>query len=80
VLVYRLQATGNLQSLRNLYNDSVTVVDLRKRERVAEIELRPGKVDASKAGVAGGEYPFWVVAKGARLFTFRVCVIAKFWS
>ncbi len=55
---------GRFAAVANLYNDSVTIVDLGKRERVSEIELRPGKTDAAKAGVAGGEYPFWVVAKG----------------
>jgi YVTN family beta-propeller protein len=29
----------------------------------SEIDLRPGKIDPKLAGVAGGEYPFWMVAK-----------------
>src|SRR6185436_11934240 len=29
-----------------------------------ELDLRPGKNDPSKAGVPGGEYPFWVAVKG----------------
>ncbi len=55
---------GKFAVVANLYNDSLTVVDLGKRSIASEIELRPGKIDQSKAGVAGGEYPFWVVAKG----------------
>ena len=55
---------GKFAVVANLYNDSLTVVDLGKRALSAEIELRPGKSDSSKAGVAGGEYPFWVTAKG----------------
>jgi len=55
---------GEYAAVANLYNDSLTVVDLRKRAVAFEVELRPGKVDTSKAGVAGGEYPFWVTAKG----------------
>ena len=55
---------GKRAVVANLYNDSLTVVDLETRSIVSEIELRPGKLDASKSGVAGGEYPFGVVAKG----------------
>ena len=32
--------------------------------KVAELDLRPGRSDFSQTGVAGGEYPFWVVVKG----------------
>ena len=55
---------GKFAAVANLYNDSVTLVDLGTRMVAHEIELRPGKIDAARAGVAGGEYPFWVVAKG----------------
>ena len=55
---------GRFAVVANLYNDSLTQVDLQSRTVAAEIELRPGKIDASKAGVAGGEYPYWVTAKG----------------
>ncbi len=55
---------GRFAVVANLYNDSVTQVDLQTRRVVAEIELRPGKIDAAQAGVAGGEYPYWVTAKG----------------
>ena len=57
-------ANGKFALVANLYNDSVTLVDLAGRSVKSEIELRPGKIDASKVGVPGGEYPYWVVAKG----------------
>ncbi len=56
---------GRFTVIANLYNDSVTQVDLQTRRVVAEIELRPGKIDGTQAGVAGGEYPYWVTAKGS---------------
>lgn len=59
---------GKFAAVANLYNDSVTVVDLNARLVAAEIELRPGKSNPSQSGVPGGEYPFWVVAKGDDTF------------
>ena len=50
-------------AIANLYNDSVTLVDVAARRVRAELDLRPGKENPRDAGVAGGEYPFWVVAK-----------------
>ena len=47
----------------NLENDSVSVIDLASRA-VTEVPLRPGLIDASKHGVAGGEYPYWVAIQG----------------
>ena len=44
----------------NYYNDSVSLVDVRRRAVVAEQDLRPGKIDPRRAGVAGGEFPFAV--------------------
>jgi YVTN family beta-propeller protein len=55
---------GKFGAVANLYNDSLTIVDLGKRTVMAEVDLRPGKSDPMKVGVAGGEYPFWVAAKG----------------
>ncbi len=48
----------------NYENDSVSLVDLRKARKTAELDLRPGKIDPAGKGVAGGEYPFWAVFKG----------------
>jgi YVTN family beta-propeller protein len=61
-----LAVTQNGQTLviTNVYNDSISVVDLRTRHVSAELDLRPGKIDAAQAGVPGGEYPFWVSIKG----------------
>ena len=44
----------------NFMNDSVSLIDIATRKVVAEQDLRPGKIDAGAAGVAGGEYPFAV--------------------
>lgn len=57
-------ADGSKLIIANVYNDSVSVVDLRTGAVAKEIDLRPGKIDSKKAGIAGGEYPFWVVVKG----------------
>jgi YVTN family beta-propeller protein len=32
---------------------------------LAELDLRPGKVNPANSGVPGGEYPFWVVVTNA---------------
>jgi DNA-binding beta-propeller fold protein YncE len=48
----------------NVYNDSISVIDWKRGRVVGELDLRPGKNDSTKAGVPGGEYPFWVVTKG----------------
>ena len=49
----------------NYYNDSVSLVDLKAMRVVAEQDLRPGKTDASQAGVPGGENPLSVLWTGA---------------
>ena len=50
----------------NYYNDSITVFQggLGRWSAGTERDLRPGRNDASQAGVPGGEYPFWAVVKG----------------
>ena len=57
-------ADGSRIVITNFYNDSITIVDVASRSIVKELDLRPGKVDSAKAGVPGGEYPFWVAIKG----------------
>jgi DNA-binding beta-propeller fold protein YncE len=57
-------ADGKKLVAANFENDSVSVVDVAARSKTAELDLRPGKEDAKKTGVAGGEFPFWVVTKG----------------
>lgn len=56
---------GSTLVVANYENDSVSFVNSATRTVVAELDLRPGKSPvAPQPGVAGGEYPFWVVVKG----------------
>lgn len=59
-----VNARGTKMLAVNYENDSVSLVDLKARKRIAELDLRPGKIDPAKKGVPGGEYPFWAVFKG----------------
>ena len=59
-----VSADGTRLLVTNFENDSVTLVDLRDRSVVAELDLRPGKEDPAAQGTAGGEYPFDVVFDG----------------
>jgi YVTN family beta-propeller protein len=59
-----VNARGDTLVVANYLNDSVTLIDLSARAKIGEVDLRPGIADPSKAGVAGGEYPFWVAVKG----------------
>jgi YVTN family beta-propeller protein len=54
---------GRKLVVANVYNDSVSVVDLATL-KPEERDLRPGMNDPGKHGVSGGEYPFGVVSKG----------------
>jgi DNA-binding beta-propeller fold protein YncE len=56
--------SGALAVVANFYNDSVSLIDLKGRRKTAELDLRPGALDPAKAGVPGGEYPYWVAIKG----------------
>jgi DNA-binding beta-propeller fold protein YncE len=58
-------ADGNKVVIANVYNDSVSIVDVVGGSVIKEIDLRPGKIDPSQNGVPGGEYPFWVAIKGS---------------
>ncbi len=55
---------GSRLLVANYENDSVSLVDLVNRSVITELDLRPGKIDPSEAGIAGGEYPFWVAIRG----------------
>jgi YVTN family beta-propeller protein len=57
---------GKTLVVANYYNDSMTVFKggLGNWSLGTELDLRPGKSDASQAGTPGGEYPFWVAVKG----------------
>ncbi len=59
-----VNAAGTMGLVANYENDSVTILDLVKRSVIAEIDLRPGIVDAALRGVPGGEYPFGVAIAG----------------
>jgi DNA-binding beta-propeller fold protein YncE len=52
---------GTRALVANHFNDSVSLLDLTQGTVIAEQDLRPGKIDAARAGVPGGEYPFAVV-------------------
>ncbi|MBV8894863.1 MAG: hypothetical protein JO051_00005, partial [Acidobacteriaceae bacterium] len=55
-----ITADGSRIVVVNYYNDAVSILTNSGGSwaKIAEMDLRPGK------GVAGGEYPFWVVTKG----------------
>ena len=57
-------ADGTKIVIANVYNDSVSIVDIAGRSVIKEIDLRPGVIDPAQNGVPGGEYPFWVAIKG----------------
>ncbi len=54
---------GKTVLVANIYNDSVSFVDVAQRKVTHELDLRPGKINAKQAGVPGGEYPFWIAVK-----------------
>ena len=55
---------GKRLVVANMQNDSISVVDLVTRAEVAELDLRPGKIDPAQTGVPGGSYLYWVAIKG----------------
>jgi YVTN family beta-propeller protein len=57
---------GRVLLIANTYNDSVTALDVNSRTVIKELDLRPGKINATQHGVAGGEYPFWIVTGSDR--------------
>lgn len=57
-------ADGTRLLVANFENDSASLVDLATQTKIAEIELRPGKVNPAQSGVPGGEFPFAVAIKG----------------
>jgi DNA-binding beta-propeller fold protein YncE len=60
-----LTADGRKLVVANYENDSISVVDVAGRTKTGELDLRPGKIDPVQAGVAGGEFPYWVAIKGS---------------
>ncbi len=59
-----VNAAGTRLLAANYMNDSVELVDIPNRKVITELDLRPGVADPTKAGTAGGEYPFWIAIKG----------------
>jgi YVTN family beta-propeller protein len=58
-------ADGSKLVVANYENDSISIVTLATGA-VVDLDLRPGKAASSpQSGVAGGEYPFWVLVKGS---------------
>ena len=56
-------ADGTKIVIANVYNDSISIVDVAGRSVIKEIDLRPGVIDPAQNGVPGGEYPFWVAIR-----------------
>jgi YVTN family beta-propeller protein len=59
---------GGRLLVANHHNDSVSLIDLAAGKAIAELDLRPGRIDPGQQGVAGGEYPYgiaWAAADKA---------------
>src|SRR5260370_834292 len=59
-----VNSSGTRLLATNYENDSVSLVDLKSRSKIAELDLRPGKNNSKQHGVPGGEFPYAVVFKG----------------
>ena len=59
-----VDGSGRRALVANFENDSVSLIDLARHTVLAELDLRPGKIDPAQRGVAGGEYPFWIAIAG----------------
>ncbi|MGZ4854879.1 MAG: beta-propeller fold lactonase family protein, partial [Candidatus Angelobacter sp.] len=55
---------GKQLLVANHQNDSVSLIDLEAKQVIAELDLRPGKINPAQQGVAGGEYPYGVAFAG----------------
>ncbi len=59
-----VSAAGKFLVAADVYNDAISIVDLDRRTKVGELDLRPGIINAAQSGVAGGENPFGVAIRG----------------
>src|SRR4029077_2139269 len=74
-----VNASGTALIAANYENDSISIIDLKSRAPLAELDLPPDSPhaspsDASQAAasqkapsqksMAGGEYPFWIAVEG----------------
>ncbi len=60
-------ADGETLVAADIYNDAISLVDLARRTKVGELDLRPGVINPAQSGIAGGESPFGVAIKGNRI-------------
>ena len=60
-----VSADGGQLVVADFGNDAATVVDWARRSVVAELDLRPGKIDPARAGARGGTYPYGVALRGS---------------
>ncbi|VVM06927.1 bifunctional YncE family protein/alkaline phosphatase family protein [Methylacidimicrobium tartarophylax] len=70
----RADPEGKLLLVANYANDSVSLVRLADGKKVAELDLRPGKIDPKERGIPGGEYPMdvaWVGKAKAYVASLR---------
>ena len=58
-------ASADRLLVANFFNDSVSLIDVATRKVIAELDLRPGKIDPAQRGVPGGTYPFRVTMAAA---------------
>src|SRR5450631_225217 len=58
-------ADGTRLVVANFNNDSITVVDWVRRQVIAELDLRPGKLDPRAVGARGGTFPYGVAIRGS---------------
>ena len=47
-----------------LRNDAISVIDVASRTKTFELDEARARFDPAQAGVAGGEFPFWVTVAG----------------
>jgi len=59
-----VNTSGTQLLVANYENDSISLIDLQTRQEIAELDLRPGKINSSQEGVPGGTYPFAVAFIG----------------
>jgi len=55
---------GSIVVVANYETDSVTAVDVVNGKVLAELDLRPGRINPAQSGVPGGEFPVGVAIKG----------------
>lgn len=59
-----INASGTQLLVANYENDSISLIDLQSKVEIAELDLRPGKIDLSKQGTPGGTYPLAIAFVG----------------